>query len=44
MSKTDVSCCHCEVVLSSEAPGIGHGWKDESRLDGSNGLIWYGRL
>lgn len=44
LSKTEVSCSYCAVVLSSEATGIGHGWQEESRLDGSNELIWYGRL
>lgn len=44
LSKAEVSYCHYEVVLSSEVPGIGHGWKEESRLNRSNELIWYGRL
>lgn len=44
MSETELSYCHYEVVLSSELPGVGHGWKEESRLNGSNGLIWYGKL
>lgn len=42
--KAEVSCSYCAVVLSSEATGIGHGWQEEGWLDGSNELIWYGRL
>lgn len=44
LSKAEMSCSYCAVMLSSEAPDIGHGWQEESRLDGSNELIWYGRL
>lgn len=44
LSKAEASCCCYKVVLSSEVPGIGHGWKEESRLNRSDELIWYGRL
>lgn len=44
LSKAEVSCSYCSVMLSSEATGIGHGQQEESRLDGSNELIWYGRV